>query len=187
MKCSSANKSLTSCTPLVTHGMRPSLPCNLSIPGMANNGILANEQVLLNLNCKIINLSKCLKEKSKCRSDASIDLLDENGILANLSEMEHSPEYASNYLHERGRYVLVKIIRGEGQEPTRYESLLDNLGRRHPELAERLQKLSNPQLKEKSPVHRKPRPPKELPVASPTKPKSIAHSKRSSSLSNRST
>ncbi|XP_069071289.1 uncharacterized protein C22orf15 homolog isoform X3 [Pleurodeles waltl] len=146
MKCSSANKSLTSCTPLVTHGMRPSLPCNLSIPGMANNGILANEQVLLNLNCKIINLSKCLKEKSKCRSDG-----------------------------------------GEGQEPTRYESLLDNLGRRHPELAERLQKLSNPQLKEKSPVHRKPRPPKELPVASPTKPKSIAHSKRSSSLSNRST
>lgn len=146
----------------------------------------ANEQVLLNLNCKIINLSKCLKEKSKCGSDASIDLLDENGILANLSEMENSPEYASNYLHERGRYVLVKITR-EGQEPTRYESLLDNLGRRHPELAERLQKLSNPQLKEKSPVHRRPRPSKETPVASPTKAKSVAHSKRSSSLSNRST
>ncbi|XP_078523946.1 uncharacterized protein C22orf15 homolog [Lissotriton helveticus] len=147
----------------------------------------ANEQVLLNLNCKIINLSKCLKEKSKCGLDASIDLLDENGILANLSEMENSPEYASNYLHERGRYVLVKLTRGEGQEPTRYESLLDNLGRRHPELAERLQKLSNPQLKEKSPVHRRPRPSKETPVASPTKAKSVAHSKRSSSLSNRST
>ncbi|XP_069476025.1 uncharacterized protein C22orf15 homolog [Ambystoma mexicanum] len=145
----------------------------------------ANEQVILNSNCKIINLAECLKEKSKCGPDVSIDLLDETGVMANLGEMEDSPEYASNYLHERGHYVLIKVIRGDGTEPTRYESLLENLGRRHPELADRLQKLSNPQLKEKikTPLQKKPRVPKESPATSPTK----ARSKRSSSISNRST
>ncbi|XP_029427062.1 uncharacterized protein C22orf15 homolog [Rhinatrema bivittatum] len=141
----------------------------------------ADCEVLLNPNCQINNLTEYLKKKCQCEPGDSIDLLDESGTLLNLSEMEGSSESASNYMHERQHYVLLKVIRGDGSEPIHYQSLLENLGQSHPVLAERLQKLSNPQLKEKArtSVQKKLRPPKESPNTTPTKSRTQSHNKGS--------
>ncbi|XP_063313120.1 uncharacterized protein C22orf15 homolog [Pelobates fuscus] len=130
-----------------------------------------DHQILLNPNCKLVNLIESLKEQCQCGPDVSIDLLDESGNLINLSDLEGSQDIATNHLHERQCYVLVKVIRGEGSEPARYESLLENLWKRSPELAERLQKLSHPNMKDKwrNPVHKKIRAPKEAAFTSSTR------------------
>ncbi|CAI9554530.1 unnamed protein product, partial [Staurois parvus] len=97
--------------------------------------VSADHQILLNPNCKLVNLAEVLREKCQCGSEVSIDLLDESGTLINLSDLEGSQEVATNHLKERQCYILVKIIR-EGAEQARYESMLENLSKRHPELAE---------------------------------------------------
>ncbi|XP_014402637.1 PREDICTED: uncharacterized protein C22orf15 homolog isoform X4 [Myotis brandtii] len=71
---------------------------------------------------------------------ATIALLAEDGHLVSLgSDLEEgtsqAPSSGSPLLQERGTYVLVQIINGEGGAPTRYESLLENLDDRCPELA----------------------------------------------------
>ncbi|XP_073485290.1 uncharacterized protein C22orf15 homolog isoform X2 [Aquarana catesbeiana] len=139
----------------------------------------ADHQILLNPNCKMVNLSEVLREKCQCGSEVSIDLLDESGTLINLNDLEGSQEVATNHLKERQCYILVKIIRGEGAEHARYESMLENLWKRHPELAERLQKLSNPNVRDKSrnSINKKLRASKETPFSSPTKPRAASQQK----------
>ncbi|XP_069601514.1 uncharacterized protein C22orf15 homolog [Ranitomeya imitator] len=138
-----------------------------------------DHQILLNPNCKAINLTESLRERCQCGPEVAIDLLDESGNLINLSDFEGSQDNATNYLKERQTYVLVKIIRGEGSEPARYESLLENLWKRHPELAERLQKLSNPHVRDKwrNSVHKKIRTSKETPFSSPSKTRATSQQK----------
>ncbi|XP_043290819.1 uncharacterized protein C22orf15 homolog isoform X2 [Cervus canadensis] len=66
---------------------------------------------------------------------ATIALLAEDGHLVNLVEgLEEGPSPAPP-MQERGTYVLVQIIKGEGGDPTRYESLLENLDGWCPEMA----------------------------------------------------
>ncbi|KAM8960717.1 uncharacterized protein C22orf15 homolog [Pelodytes ibericus] len=144
----------------------------------------ADHQIILNPNCKVVNLIESLREKCQCGPEVSIDLLDESGNLVNLSDLEGSQDTATNYLRERQCYVLVKIIRGDGAEPARYESMLENLWKRYPELAERLQKLSHPHLKEKwrGSIQKKARPFKEAPVSSPTKGRLFSQQKSRPSL-----
>ncbi|XP_073485291.1 uncharacterized protein C22orf15 homolog isoform X3 [Aquarana catesbeiana] len=127
----------------------------------------------------MVNLSEVLREKCQCGSEVSIDLLDESGTLINLNDLEGSQEVATNHLKERQCYILVKIIRGEGAEHARYESMLENLWKRHPELAERLQKLSNPNVRDKSrnSINKKLRASKETPFSSPTKPRAASQQK----------
>ncbi|XP_075423997.1 uncharacterized protein C22orf15 homolog [Ascaphus truei] len=148
----------------------------------------ADCQLILNPNCRVVNLTECLRENCHCGPEVSIDLLDESGSLINLCDVEGSQESASHYLRERHHYILVRIIRkffGDlsttvyGSEPARYESMLENLGKRHPELAERLQKLSHPNLREKGrgPTHRRARTPKEALVRSPTKNRAVSQQK----------
>ncbi|XP_044145731.1 uncharacterized protein C22orf15 homolog [Bufo gargarizans] len=139
----------------------------------------ADDQILLNPNCKVVNLAESLRDKCQCGPEVSIDLLDETGNLINLSDLEGSQDIATNYLKERQSYILVKIIRGEGSEVARYESLLQNLWKRHPELAERLQKLSNPHVRDKwrNSVPKKVRTPKETPFSSPTKARATSQQK----------
>ncbi|KAM3940141.1 uncharacterized protein C22orf15 homolog [Leptodactylus fuscus] len=139
----------------------------------------ADHQILLNPNCKVVNLAESLRDQCRCGPEVSIDLLDESGNLINLSDLEGCQDTATNYLKERQSYVLVKIIRNEGSEPARYESLLENLSKRHPELAERLQKLSNPHIRDKSrnSVQKKVRTPKETPFSSPTKTRAASQPK----------
>ncbi|KAG9487439.1 uncharacterized protein C22orf15 homolog [Eleutherodactylus coqui] len=139
----------------------------------------ADRHILLNPNCKLVNLAESLRDKCQCGSEVSIDLLDESGNLMNLCDLEGSQDIATTYLKERQSYVLVKIIRGEGSEPARYESLLENLWKRHPDLAERLQKLSNPHVRDKryNSVPKKVRTPKETPFPSPTKTRAASQQK----------
>ncbi|KYO31605.1 uncharacterized protein C22orf15 homolog [Alligator mississippiensis] len=147
----------------------------------------ADCQAIFNLHCRILNLTAHLKRKCQCRPEDCIDLLDEAGILMNLSEVENpASELASKYLRERQCYILIRVIRGDHSEPIYYESLLENLGKYHPELPERLHKLSvNPQLKDsgrKSSIQRKIRPLKEPLVASPARFRSTPQSKKGSAV-----
>ncbi|XP_043924623.1 uncharacterized protein C22orf15 homolog isoform X2 [Protopterus annectens] len=116
---------------------------------------------------------------------ACIDLMDEAGNLMNFGEQENSPEFASGCLRERSTYILVRVTKTEGSETNRYESLLQNLGRRHPDLADRLQKLSNPQVKEKDKerqrkisVTKKASPVKEMSTAPSARQKTITAGKK---------
>ncbi|KAG8580903.1 hypothetical protein GDO81_007471 [Engystomops pustulosus] len=105
-----------------------------------------DDHILLNPNCKIINLAESLRDRCQCGPEVAIDLLDESGNLINLSDVEGSQDIATNYLKERQSYILVKII-------------------------QRLQKLSNPHVKDKwrNSVQKKVRGQKETPFSSPTK------------------
>uniref|UniRef100_A0A8C3SE35 Uncharacterized protein n=1 Tax=Chelydra serpentina TaxID=8475 RepID=A0A8C3SE35_CHESE len=96
----------------------------------------ADCQVIVNVHCRVLSLTAHLKKKCQCRPEDCIDLLAESGTLINLSEVESpASELASKYLQERQRYILIRVIRGEDSESTYYESLLENLGKHHPELA----------------------------------------------------
>ncbi|KAM9281025.1 uncharacterized protein C22orf15 homolog, partial [Morus bassanus] len=85
--------------------------------------------------------------------------LDEMGTLMNLSKVDNpAAEFTSKYLQERECYILIRVTckflgktaqfslctkKGrESSEATCYESLLENLKKHYPDLADRLQKLS---------------------------------------------
>ncbi|XP_074869141.1 uncharacterized protein C22orf15 homolog [Carettochelys insculpta] len=152
----------------------------------------ADCQEIVNLHCRVLSLITHLKQKCQCRPEDCIDLLDESGTLMNLSQVESpASELASKYLQERQHYILIRVIRGEGSEPTYYESLLENLGTYHPELAERLWRLSaHPQRKDnmgRSSMQRKLRPHKEPLLGSPAKFRSTQQTKKGSALSSKPT
>ncbi|XP_043757155.1 uncharacterized protein C22orf15 homolog isoform X2 [Cervus elaphus] len=95
---------------------------------------------LVNIWCSLGTLTAHLRQRCKVPPDATIALLAEDGHLVNLVEgLEEGPSPApsmtSPLLQERGTYVLVQIIKGEGGDPTRYESLLENLDGWCPEMA----------------------------------------------------
>ncbi|KFO23718.1 uncharacterized protein C22orf15 homolog [Fukomys damarensis] len=102
---------------------------------------------LVNPWCSLVTLTAHLKHKGQVPPDATIALLAEDGHLVRLGEdlekgTSSAPSMGSPLLQERGTYVLVQIIRGEGGAPTRYVSLLENLDDWYPELAEELHWLS---------------------------------------------
>ncbi|XP_043290845.1 uncharacterized protein C22orf15 homolog isoform X6 [Cervus canadensis] len=93
---------------------------------------------LVNIWCSLGTLTAHLRQRCKVPPDATIALLAEDGHLVNLVEgLEEGPSPAPP-MQERGTYVLVQIIKGEGGDPTRYESLLENLDGWCPEMAEEL-------------------------------------------------
>ncbi|XP_068846278.1 uncharacterized protein C22orf15 homolog [Capricornis sumatraensis] len=98
---------------------------------------------LVNTWCGLGTLTAHLRQRGQVPPDATIALLAEDGHLVSLAEgLEEgpspAPSVASPPLQERGTYVLVQIIKGEGGDPTRYEFLLENLDGQRPELAEEL-------------------------------------------------
>nr|XP_051693086.1 uncharacterized protein C22orf15 homolog [Oryctolagus cuniculus] len=102
---------------------------------------------LVNPWCNLVTLSAHLRRRGGVPPDAPIALLAEDGNLVSLDEgLEEGASPAArmggSLLQERGTYVLVHIIKGEGVAPTRYESLLENLDAYSPELAEGLHWLS---------------------------------------------
>ncbi|XP_004607631.1 uncharacterized protein C22orf15 homolog [Sorex araneus] len=102
---------------------------------------------LVNPWCNLVTLKTHLKRRGQVPPDATIALLAEDGQLVSLSQgleegASQAPTMGSSLLQERGTYVLVQVIMGEGGAPTRYESLLENLEDSHPELAEELRWLS---------------------------------------------
>ncbi|XP_069922046.1 uncharacterized protein C22orf15 homolog isoform X7 [Oryctolagus cuniculus] len=95
---------------------------------------------LVNPWCNLVTLSAHLRRRGGVPPDAPIALLAEDGNLVSLDEgLEEGASPAAcmggSLLQERGTYVLVHIIKGEGMAPTRYESLLENLDAYSPELA----------------------------------------------------
>ncbi|XP_069413098.1 uncharacterized protein C22orf15 homolog isoform X3 [Ovis canadensis] len=95
---------------------------------------------LVNTWCSLRTLTAHLRQRGQVLPDATIALLAEDGHLVSLAEgLEEgpspAPSMASPRLRERGTYVLVQTIKGEGGDPTRYESLLENLDGQRPELA----------------------------------------------------
>ncbi|XP_054568582.1 uncharacterized protein C22orf15 homolog [Eptesicus fuscus] len=102
---------------------------------------------LVNPWCSLVTLTAHLRRRGRVPPDATIALLAEDGHLVSLGDdleegTPQAPSSGSPLLQERGTYVLVRIINGEGGAPTRYESLLENLDDRCPELAEALRCLS---------------------------------------------
>ncbi|XP_023793494.1 uncharacterized protein C22orf15 homolog isoform X2 [Cyanistes caeruleus] len=74
-----------------------------------------------------------------------IDLVDEKGILMNLSKVgDPASEYASKYLQGRQRYILIRVVREENSEATCYESLLEDLGKHYPDLPGKSQAPTSP-------------------------------------------
>ncbi|XDB59001.1 hypothetical protein AB1E18_012406 [Capra hircus] len=95
---------------------------------------------LVNTWCGLGTLTAHLRQRGQVPPDATIALLAEDGHLVSLAEgLEEgpspAPSVASPPLRERGTYVLVQTIKGEGGDPTCYESLLENLDGQRPELA----------------------------------------------------
>ncbi|XP_055405942.1 uncharacterized protein C22orf15 homolog [Bubalus kerabau] len=98
---------------------------------------------LVNTWCGLGTLTAHLRQRGQVPPDASVALLAEDGHLVSLAEgLEEgpstAPSVASPPLQERGTYVLMQIIKGEGGDPTRYECLLENPDGWHPELAGRV-------------------------------------------------
>ncbi|XP_066221581.1 uncharacterized protein C22orf15 homolog isoform X2 [Saccopteryx leptura] len=89
---------------------------------------------LVNPCCSLVTLTAHLRQRGQVPPDATIALLAEDGHLVSLGKDQVSST-GSSLLQERGTYILVKIINGEGGAPTRYESLLENLDERCPKLA----------------------------------------------------
>ncbi|XP_057213239.1 uncharacterized protein CXorf65 homolog isoform X2 [Triplophysa rosa] len=95
---------------------------------------------LLNLNCWIINFVYCLKAKCGLDLEESVDLMDRDGKLMNLTERAQSTDLVSSVLKERETYIPVRVSRAEGPK---YSAIFE-YGTCHPELAEVLRKLLNP-------------------------------------------
>ncbi|XP_036923229.1 uncharacterized protein C22orf15 homolog isoform X1 [Sturnira hondurensis] len=95
---------------------------------------------LVNPRCSLETLTAHLRQRGRVLPDATVALLGEDGHLVILSKdlekgASQAPSTGGALLQERGTYVLVQIINGEGGAPTRYESLLENLEDWCPELA----------------------------------------------------
>lgn len=99
---------------------------------------------LFNLNCRMINFIHNLKERCDLDPKDCVDLMDRSGELMNLNEREQSVEHARCLLRERQTYILLRVCSEDGTEGLKYVSLLNNLGRCHPELADVLRKMSHP-------------------------------------------
>ncbi|XP_055107830.1 uncharacterized protein C22orf15 homolog isoform X6 [Symphalangus syndactylus] len=96
--------------------------------------------VLVNTSCRLVNLTAHLRQKAGLPRDATIALLAEDGNLVSLEEdlkegASRAQTMGNSLLKERTTYVLIRIIKGEDMASTRYESLLENLDDRYPELA----------------------------------------------------
>ncbi|KAI7797715.1 hypothetical protein IRJ41_019599 [Triplophysa rosa] len=66
---------------------------------------------LLNLNCWIINFVYCLKAKCGLDLEESVDLMDRDGKLMNLTERAQSTDLVSSVLKERETYIPVRVSR----------------------------------------------------------------------------
>nr|XP_055023993.1 uncharacterized protein CXorf65 homolog [Misgurnus anguillicaudatus] len=99
------------------------------------------KEQLLNLDCSIIYFIHCLKEKCGLDLEDTVDLMDRDGKLMNLTERVQSIDLVSSVLKERETYIPVRVSR-EGTEGPKYSAVFD-YGTSHPELAEVLRKLSN--------------------------------------------
>lgn len=70
-----------------------------------------SQQEIFNPNCKTYLLLKNIKHKCKCDREADIELSDESGNIKNLRDPGFQQRYATDFLDERERLVLLKVTR----------------------------------------------------------------------------
>ncbi|XP_048467249.1 uncharacterized protein C22orf15 isoform X1 [Rhincodon typus] len=109
----------------------------------------AGQMLILNHFCRIVNFIEHIKQMCVCDTKACVDLIDESGNLMNLSLQQNSLQCVNNILKERGKYILIKVIKQDDSDTIIYESMLKNIEHCHPAVAEQLRKLSNPKAKDK--------------------------------------
>merc|ERR1712228_353143 len=85
-------------------------------------------------------------EKCFCQDGIILDLVDEQGNVSNISDKDNLGEYASQFLEGRRNYVLIRVTKSANVDitPNKYESLLQNIEKLYPDLAERLERMSRP-------------------------------------------
>ncbi|XP_049907175.1 uncharacterized protein C22orf15 isoform X1 [Epinephelus moara] len=100
---------------------------------------------MLNPNCRLINFIHHLKERCGLDRKECVELMDSSSRVMNLEGKQQSVALASSVLVERQNYVLLRVCRDSDTGGRKYVSLLNNFSQSHPELAELLRKLNNPE------------------------------------------
>ncbi|XP_078590885.1 uncharacterized protein LOC144870500 isoform X2 [Branchiostoma floridae x Branchiostoma japonicum] len=86
-----------------------------------------NKSEIFNPKCRVLLLLKAIRDKCGCEHGDTIDLADETGEVMELAN--HPGDYASNYLHERATFILIKVEKCEGsEEDVRYLPLYKGTG-----------------------------------------------------------
>ncbi|KAJ7374062.1 hypothetical protein OS493_009393 [Desmophyllum pertusum] len=84
-----------------------------------------NEEELFNPNCVTVNLLDNLRRRCGCQKGSGKEL-------KNLHEFP--TQYAHRFLKGREVFVLIKVEKGQGDQPTTYTALLNDLERSNPKL-----------------------------------------------------
>ncbi|XP_019618568.1 PREDICTED: uncharacterized protein CXorf65 homolog [Branchiostoma belcheri] len=87
-----------------------------------------NKSEIFNPKCRVLLLLKAIRDKCGCEHGDTIDLADETGEVMELST--HPGDYASNYLHARATFILIKVEKEceGGEEDVRYLPLFKGTG-----------------------------------------------------------
>ncbi|XP_067034666.1 uncharacterized protein C22orf15-like [Acropora muricata] len=108
---------------------------------------------LFNPNCVTVNLLDNLRRRCGCQKGVTLDLSDEDGDIKNLHKFP--TQYAHRILKGREVFVLIKVEKGQGDVPTTYTALLNDLERLNPKLHARLETLSKSTSDSKQLLQRK--------------------------------
>ncbi|XP_068679263.1 uncharacterized protein C22orf15-like [Montipora foliosa] len=112
-----------------------------------------DEEELFNPNCVTVNLLDNLRRRCGCQKGVTLDLSDEDGEIKNLHEFP--TQYAHRILKGREVFILIKVEKGQGDQPTSYTALLNNLEKSNPKLLARLEALSKSSSDAKQSLQRK--------------------------------
>jgi len=106
-----------------------------------------NREALFNPWCSSYTLMEWIRRKCNCDDDITLDLVDLEGQVKNLST--RSKEYASEVVTPRETYILIRVEKySDGKH--HYTSLLDNLEEVNPDLMVKLNSISRPQTRNKN-------------------------------------
>ncbi|XP_052802053.1 uncharacterized protein CXorf65 homolog [Mya arenaria] len=101
-----------------------------------------NEEALFNPWCTSYTLMEWIRKKCNCDEEITIDLVDLDGQVTNLSG--RAKDYAHELVNPRGIYILIRVDRLPDNGQFHYTSLLNNLEETNPELMVKLNSLSRP-------------------------------------------
>ncbi|XP_052802167.1 uncharacterized protein CXorf65 homolog [Mya arenaria] len=101
-----------------------------------------NEEALFNPWCTSYTLMEWIRKKCNCDEEITIDLVDLDGQVTNLSG--RAKDYAHELVTPRGIYILIRVDRLPDNGQFHYTSLLNNLEETNPELMVKLNSLSRP-------------------------------------------
>lgn len=133
-----------------------------------------NETLLANANCSAINFINYMKQKCSFDKASRIELSDESGLLANITEKADMQNLILN-VNEKANYIPVKIEKNEDKTFNLIEPLLQGWEKTYPGLHKKIKQLNGPEKTHKS-FH-------ESNMTTPEKTKKNRNSNRKDSLS----